>query len=56
MAGVQSLNSVPAGEDFAAGRDFCPRDLITSALRHSTCIAEFTCTVWAEAHATETQS
>ncbi len=31
----------------------CARDFITSASSHPTCIAEFACTVWAEAHATE---
>jgi hypothetical protein len=30
----------------------CAGELITSAILHSTYIAEFACTVWAEAHAT----
>jgi len=50
------LAGPPAGQDFAACRDLCARDLIKSALIHSTSIAEFASTVWAEAHATENQS
>ena len=30
----------------------CAVGQVTSALLHSACIAEFACTVWAEAHAT----